>query len=363
MLGQTAVFVVCLIFLADAGAIGLGNGPESELYRFREVFQDERIPAGYSVEEFAEKEVEDSELRMPGVTLNTKETYLCTAFPLDLVQEHYLVEFEALAQASHVHHILLFGCDEPGSDEQVWDCGDMTVKSGEYTQRPVCKSNPEILFAWAKNAPKLALPEGVGYKVGGQTKSKNLILQVHYMHEETKPDYSGLKVVSTTIPQPRTASTLLIVTGGVAKAHETTDFEAACVVDEPVVMHPFAFRVHTHSHGTKVSGYVVTEDAQTGEDHWHLIGERNPQLPQLFAPIQNKSMTIQPGDMIASRCTMKNDENRNVEIGGTGDKEMCNFYLAYYVEGDRVLQDNVCYSPGAPKYTWKSTAGLNHIPH
>ena len=52
----------------------------------------------------------------------------------------------------------------------------------------------------------------------------------------------------------------------------------------------------------------------------------------------------------------------DVSVGGTGNMEMCNFYVAYYVEGERVLEDNTCYSPGAPIYTWKDTAALNNIP-
>ena len=186
----------------------------------------------------------------------------------------------------------------------------MSSSSSDYLQSPVCNSKSEILFAWAKDAPRFELPSGVGYKVGGPYNKKNLILQVHYMHEEPKEDYSGLRIVSTTVPQPRTAATLLVVTGGTVKSHETTNFEAACVIDEPVIMHPFAYRVHTHKLGVNVAGYVVTEDPKTGDDSWYLIGEQNPQLPQLFAPVQNSSIVIQPGDIVTSKCIMKNDEDQ-----------------------------------------------------
>lgn len=77
---------------------------------------------------------------------------------------------------------------------------------------------------------------------------------------------------------------------------------------------------------------------------------------------------------------MENDEDREVVVGGTGKDEMCNFYLMYWVEGDRVLTgesihsqlhnennicfavDNTCFSPGPPQYYWGSEAALNHIP-
>ena len=54
--------------------------------------------------------------------------------------------------------------------------------------------------------------------------------------------------------------------------------EVACVVDEPVELHPFAFRVHTHRHGTNVGGWLVQEDPVSGEDHWTLLGQRDPQV-------------------------------------------------------------------------------------
>ena len=42
------------------------------------------------------------------------------------------------------------------------------------------RSGKKILYAWAKNAPKLDLPEGVGFKVGGPTSDiKYLVLQVY----------------------------------------------------------------------------------------------------------------------------------------------------------------------------------------
>jgi hypothetical protein len=41
-----------------------------------------------------------------------------------------------------------------------------TGKSKRYTQSPVCKSGTSILYAWARDAPDLTLPDGVGFKVG-----------------------------------------------------------------------------------------------------------------------------------------------------------------------------------------------------
>jgi hypothetical protein len=35
----------------------------------------------------------------------------------------------------------------------------------------------------------------------------------------------------------------------------------------------------------------------------------------------------------------------------------------YWVEGENVLSNNICFSPGAPNYHWSKEAGLTNIPH
>lgn len=36
------------------------------------------------------------------------------------------------------------------------------------------------MYAWARDAPTLKLPNGVGFKVGGDSQINYLVLQVHY---------------------------------------------------------------------------------------------------------------------------------------------------------------------------------------
>jgi len=38
----------------------------------------------------------------------------------------------------------------------------------------------QIMYAWARDAPALHLPEDVGFKVGGDSPVRYLVLQVHY---------------------------------------------------------------------------------------------------------------------------------------------------------------------------------------
>ncbi|CAB3407921.1 unnamed protein product [Caenorhabditis bovis] len=295
---------------------------------------------------------------MPGV-IPEAETYLCTSVELS-ENEDYLVGFEAVNEEKNVHHILLFGCEEPGSDEPVWDCGEMSKPMDGMPRAPTCGSKPAILYAWAHDAPPLKLPKDVGFRVGGNTPVRHLVMQVHYMHDKPNPDASGVEITYTVEPQPKLAATMLLVTGGVLPANKTEKFETACVIEEDVVMHPFAYRTHTHRHGVDVSGWIVKED-ENGDDHWTLIGRRDPQKPQMFVPVDNSSLVISQGDMVTARCILKNNENRDIAMGATGEDEMCNLYVMYWTDGD-VMEDNTCFSPGAPNYRWSSEAALNHIP-
>jgi len=175
-----------------------------------------------------------------------------------------------------------------------------------------------------------------------------------------KEDYAGVRITFAN-EVLKVAATLLLVTGGAVTKNSQEDFEAACVIDEAIEIHPISFRVHTHRHGTNVSGWLVRED-ETGKDQWTLLGERSPQKPQIFEKVDDNKVVIRQGDVIASRCTIKNNENHALAIGPSSEDEMCNFYLMYYSNG-RALSDNVCYSPGPPLYKWGREAGLNHIPH
>ena len=53
-------------------------------------------------------------------------------------------------------------------------------------------SGQEIIYAWARNAPKLELPPAVGFKVGGPASDvKYLVLQVHFLYGDDGDDDDG----------------------------------------------------------------------------------------------------------------------------------------------------------------------------
>jgi peptidylglycine monooxygenase len=134
----------------------------------------------------------------------------------------------------------------------------------------------------------------------------------------------------TNVPQAKSAGVYMTATQGRFPPRKTTKAEAACRLNTDLTLHPFAFRVHTHGLGKVVTGWKVSPNMQ-----WTLLGKDDPQLPQMFNPVADKSVTLTGGDILASRCTMYNDRPNEVKVGTTVQDEMCNFYLMYWVEGPR----------------------------
>merc|ERR1712020_673962 len=216
----------------------------------------------------------------------------------------------------------------------------MAIKDPQYSSASQpCGSGQQVVYAWALQAPELELPENVGFRVGGPDSEIDwLVLQVHYASIDYIPeegDKSGVILHYTNVPQPRSAGVYYTGTSGRFPAQTTTYSEAACQLDTNLIVHPFAFRVHTHGLGRVVSGWKVTPDMS-----WTLLGKRDPQLPQMFEKLKDTSITLKNGDTLATRCTMVNYKDSAVYVGSTNEDEMCNFYMMYWVEGKIFLEIN-----------------------
>ena len=219
--------------------------------------------------------------------------------------------------------------------------------------------NFQILYAWARDAPDLILPEDVGFKVGLDTHIKYLVLQVHYAHidhfKDGHTDDSGIILHYTRRAMNKLASVILLGTAGMIPPRSTEYMETACALKENKTVYPFAYRVHTHGLGKVVSGYLVKPNGE-----WIELGKRDPLTPQMFYPVHN-NVTATHGDTLAARCTMHSTRDIWTRIGATNKDEMCNFYLMVYVENEEPLHMKYCFTNGPPDYYWQYS-GLNNIP-
>ncbi|XP_050314404.1 peptidylglycine alpha-hydroxylating monooxygenase [Anthonomus grandis grandis] len=301
---------------------------------------------------------------MPAVHPHKDDFYVCTPIKIVPDKNFYIVGFEPNATMNVVHHMLLFGCSSLASFDEYWDCGEMaeTDNDSSLQKATPCAQGSHVIYAWARNAKPLKLPEDVGFLIGKDTPIKYLVLQIHYMKKfaEGETDSSGLFLMYTQRPQSKLAAVLLLASGGRIPPNEITHMDVACRITENKVIYPFAYRTHTHSLGRVVSGYRVTREE--GLDRWHLLGKRDPLTPQMFYPVFDKT-PIKPGDKIAARCTMDSTtRNRFTEVGPTNNDEMCNFYLMYYVERGTPLEIASCYDVGPPNFYWNNNEDLNNIP-
>ncbi|XP_064497834.1 peptidyl-glycine alpha-amidating monooxygenase isoform X3 [Pseudopipra pipra] len=277
------------------------------------------------------------DIRMPGVTPKQSDTYLCMSVRLPVDDEAYVVDFKPHGSMDTVHHMLLFGCNEPSSTENYWDCDEGT-----------CRDKSNILYAWARNAPPTRLPKGVGFRVGGETGGRYFVLQVHYgdisAFRDKHKDCSGVTLHLTHQKQPLIAGMYLMMSVNtvIPPGEKVVDADIACHYKR-FPMHLFAYRVHTHRLGKVVSGYRV----RNGQ--WTLIGRQSPQLPQAFYPVEHP-VDVSYDDILAARCVFSG-EGRTTEthIGGTANDEMCNFYIMYYMEAKHAVSYMTCTQNANPE--------------
>ncbi|XP_066599733.1 peptidylglycine alpha-hydroxylating monooxygenase [Prorops nasuta] len=300
-------------------------------------------------------------LLMPNVSPDVPELYLCTPAKINITKSYYITGFQPNATMHTAHHMLLYGCLTPGSSKAVWNCGEMASSNDHLgNSAPPCKEQTQIIYSWARDAPTLMLPEGVGFKVGADSTIKYLVLQVHYLKVDQfkngATDDSGVYLYYTTSPLNKLAGVLLLGTAGTIPPKSTEYMESACAVKENNTIYPFAYRIHTHSLGKVVAGYVVQKNGT-----WIELGKKDPMEPQMFYPTLHDT-PITTGDQVAARCTMESNRETWTNIGSTHHDEMCNFYLMYYVKNGNPLNMKYCFTRGPPAYRWQY-AGLRHIPH
>ncbi|KAF5294490.1 hypothetical protein FQR65_LT01616 [Abscondita terminalis] len=311
-------------------------------------------------------QVKKYSLLMPNVHPNHDELYLCTPIKVVPKKSFYIVGFEPNATMETAHHMLLYGCTTPGSNQPYWNCGEMADSQldNNIQRTSPCETGLHVLYAWARNAKKFELPEDVGFQIGEGTQIQYLVLQVHYAHtdkfKDGSTDDSGIFLMYTEKPRKKLAGVVLLGTGGAIPPNSVTHMESDCRINENKTIYPFAYRTHTHGLGKVVAGYKIRED-ENKQHHWTLLGKRDPLTAQMFYPVFNKD-PIFPGDILAARCTMQSNRLSYTHVGATNLDEMCNFYLMYYVKSGTPLEMKYCFTQGPPYFYWDTENHLNNIP-
>lgn len=243
------------------------------------------------------------------------EAYVCTTIKLP-ESPYRLVGVNPVAEASIVHHILLFGCVTPyvlptGSQPAVWDC----------TGSSPCSSSQAILYGWGKNADSLQLPEDTSFPVGPLTSIAYVVAQVHYLTGRPANDASGVTLRLKPHATPKTAGVIsyasnFIIPGG----YQSYMVPNECCYQGFQPLNVIGVRVHTHTLGRR----VWMERQTSGRTD--VVYSGDPQLPQAFYPVTGKMLF--PGDRLKVTCEF-NSSSRILPTfaGPTHEYEMCNMYV------------------------------------
>lgn len=262
------------------------------------------------------------EIFMPNVTTTYEDAYMCTSYKLNSNQT-YAIDFEALANSSIAHHMLVYACEKPTSFDSLYECAHNE-----------CEGSRQIIFAWGRNAPALSMPNDVSFHVGPQFNRSYLVVNFHYLRTVNN-DTSGVAISFSNEPRKYEAGILLLVSGYIAIPPHTNQYSsfASCkYLGEK--LNVFAYRVHAHQHGVVNSAYRLRNDS------WTELARGDPQWPQTFYKT-NSLLDIDTNDLLFARCVYQNDLNHTVFAGPTANDEMCNVYLMYYSEKSN--QPSICF--------------------
>jgi len=293
--------------------------------------------AGEPLHEASSSSSPSLDLVMPGARPRQDDDYLCSAFDvMELSQaannatELHITGFIPNADANKAHHMLLYTCTKPFKPPgEVYDC----------LHHSLCEGGQSIMFAWAKNAPPTTLPSGVSFTLNPQTK-RYLVLQVHYAHQISEPDYTSLSLSYQETPTKYAAGILLMLRGWLHIPANTpvTHGDVNCKVPSDVPLNLFAYRTHAHSLSPVITGYVYNEEGHQYKE----IARGSPQWPQAFYPMK-QVQTVQPSDILAARCTYNSTGvDHDVGIGSSAGDEMCNLYIMFFTEPGKVADYLMC---------------------
>lgn len=259
-----------------------------------------------------------------------EDSYICITKPLP-DKPLKLVGVEPMARQEVVHHILLFGCDEPfqkpeGGKEAVWEC----------KHQPTCGGRQDaVLYGWGRNADKLELPKGVGFSVGKGTAVKWIVMQVHYLNEKPAGDNAGVRLSVQDTPLPYSAGMLSYASYFSIPPRKKQHYVLNhCCYRGFQPLTSFAVRVHTHTLGKQV---FMTRAPSGGARHagsgvkapGDMVAIGNPQLPQGF--YSTKAKVIWPGERLTVGCDFDSSNmTQVVHAGSDHNHEMCNMYLMVY---------------------------------
>ena len=268
-------------------------------------------------------------LTMPGVTTKD-EHYVCYLWKPPFNSIRYITSYLVVPDSPLVHHILVYKC-----------AGKLDATKLDKKCSRHCA---QFIYAWARNAPKLQLPKGVGFEIGAKD-SSFILMEVHYRAQVATPDHTSITMETTTEHLPYAAAIDLLLKNkyDFPPNKDRILLNLSCKITQEAEFYPLAFRSHSHTHGKVLTGYIYHNKKFT------LLGKGNPRWPQAFWPAQTENLVIKKGDVLVVRGVYSTkNEFRPLKIGFTHNDEMFNYYILYYKNASIPFKSFSCSGDNVP---------------
>lgn len=268
------------------------------------------------------------EFRFDKREVSTKETeYTCNSFQFPVDRTYHIVKFEPIIDdPALVHHISLYAADGPYSQETYFDC---------KMNQPIYHTY--YIYFWGIGMPAYYYPADIGFRVGSDA-VKHVWLQIHYNNPAGlagQIDSSGLRITLAHQLRKHDASTLRLGATlpqiRIPPALPSFNVTGKCLAakTQEIVKHPitvFANSFHMHTLG--LSAY--TKQYRNGKLIRELGRDNDYQFfSQTWDPLQR--VTIEPGDVLETRCEYSSLHKKKLVKGGfSALEEMCWNTLMYY---------------------------------
>ncbi len=253
-------------------------------------------------------------------------------FPIPLEDDHYeCFYFKAnvapsslatslsplLDNTRSLHHWLLFAA--PNEAE---------APSGTHRKCNGIHPGAYLMASWLPGTPALVLPPEVGMEMP-RGESPQFILENHYNNiarTQNSSDNSGVKVCATNKPKAQHAAIHWLGSERITLQPNSVGMaQGTCTPASQQPIHILGVIPHMHQLGRRVNMTIMRANGSMETMHDAVFEFEG----QTFFP---KSLVLQPGDRVRTRCDYMNTTSKVVSLGeGTSDEMCYMFTLAYPV--------------------------------
>jgi hypothetical protein len=243
------------------------------------------------------------------------DVYVCYGFDVTPSQKRHLTAIAPLIDnPSIVHHLVLFE-----SPKSVSPIPHQCSEASSVQMR--------ALYGWAPGGVPLELPEEAGFAQEG---TMHYVVQVHYnnvQHVAGQSDQSGFDFCTTDQLRPNDADGLVFGTTNIdIPARSTLDTTCKYTVGAELAnVHLFASMPHMHQLGTSITNTLQPAKGGAPVD----LGSRSSWDFE-NQPYESVTATLQPGDVVTTRCAWKNPSGVPVGFGPNTADEMCFSFMMFY---------------------------------